>query len=248
MLTHLLLSVALAGNEVAAPSTLEIQGREGPHDGGQHPPGPPPPHKGGQHKKPQPHWKTEPFVNPEAGAQVNSNGGTTTTYATLGASAGYRYMRVGDPPPLWGGMTRVHGAYGTGGDTTSLDARVGTFFGPHWKTFALQFGPDLFWNKAESSDGRGLEPSVGVDFPLMANVKLSKELMLLGGVCPAWLANPDRKVDWSQVDVPGFGDEFAYMAGINLKINQFAINASYNYRIVATGVQHSVGLGVNFGL
>ena len=216
---------------------------------------PPPQQKGqkqGGHprkgKKPQPHWESEPFVKPEAGATISGSGGSASAFATVGASAGIRYWRVGDPPPMWNGQTRVRGAYGTGGGNSSLDARVGSFIGPSWKQVGLLVGPDLFWNQYDLASGQDLEPSVGVEVPLTASFRVSKQISLFAGVAPAWLTNPDRAVDWDEVSVPGFGDEFAYSAGVGLNLDAIKLNLSYSYRIVANGVQQGVGVGVTLGL
>lgn len=216
--------------------------QKGPKDGKQG-------KKGKKGKKQQdPHWETEPFVKPEAGAQINTNGAGASAFVTVGASAGVRYAQVGAPPPSWSGQTRVRGLYGTGNGVDSLDARVGSFIGPRWKQLGLQFGPDLFWNRLTTSAGESLAPSVGLEFPVTATARISKELSLSAGVSPAWLADESRSVDWSQVAVPGFGDEFSYMAGVNLNLNPLHLSVNYIYKIVATGAQQNVGVGVNFGL
>lgn len=253
MLSLLVLSAAVAvfAAESSTPDPVPAAQPAPPPRPGPRPPGPvprPPPPKRGPPPKPQAHWEAEPFLKPEAGAQINTNGQGSSAFVTLGASAGFRYWRVGDPPPQWSGQTRVRGLYGTGSGVQSLDARIGSFIGPRWGSFGLQFGPDLFWNRLELPSGQDLEPSVGLEFPVMASLKLSKELSLYGGVSPAWLADPQRAVDWSAVDAPGFGDEFAYMAGASLNLKPIHLSANYVYRIVATGAQQNLGFGINFGL
>lgn len=253
MFASLLLQAALAAPPDLAPDPPpvadaatpdDLQGRP-PPSGGKKPPPPngkkPPP------KKVKPHWESEPFVRPEAGAQVNSNNGQLSTVVTLGAQAGFRYWRVGDPPPRWAGQSRVRGAIGTGGSASALDFRLGSFIGPQWKVLGLSTGPDLFWNKILSSTV-SLEPSLGVEFPTIATVKIADPFSIYGGFSPAWLANPDRRVDWSQVDVPGFGHEFSYLAGANLNLQPLRLGVAYAYRIVATGAQQDIGFSVNLAM
>lgn len=215
---------------------------------------PPPPHGGRpppqqqdhpHPKKKEPHWESEPFLRPEGGAQLNTSGGTPTAFVTLGAQAGFRYWRVGDPPPRWQGQTRVRGAYGTGSGVQSIDARIGSFIGPTWGAFGVQFGPDLFWNELLNPGPADLDPSVGVEFPVIASYAVSKSLHIYGGISPAWLANPERSVDWSEVALPGFGGEFAYLAGVSVSFGSVHVGLNYSYRIVATGGQQNIGLGFN---
>ncbi len=253
MLSLVLLSVALAQEpapaaELAAAPALALA------QGGPPPKGPPPggkapgPRPKGPPPKQQPHWETEPYVKPEAGAQINTGGGGTSTFVTLGASAGVRYTRVGAPPPVWTGQTRVRGLYGTGSGIESLDARLGSFIGPRYKHIGLEFGPDVFWNRMSVEGGESLDPSVGLEFPVVATAKLSKEFTIMGGISPAWLAEASREVDWSQVSVPGFGDEFSYLAGASLNLRPISLSVNYVYRIVATGAQQSLGFGINLGV
>ena len=219
-------------------------GQPAPRD----PPRPPPNHPQGPPPKVVPHWESEPFVKPEAGAQLNTNSGGTTAFVTLGASAGARYWMVGGPPPRWSGQTRARGAMGTGSGVSALDLRLGSFIGPRWKDLGLQFGPDLFWNRLETAGPQDLDPSVGLEFPVMASYTFSKSLNVTAGFAPAWLADPDRSVDWDEVSVPGFGDEFSYQAAANLNLQPLRLSVSYIYKIVATGVQQNVAFGVGLQL
>lgn len=236
---------------VDPPDAEQVQGR--PPPGGQpppprDPPRPPPKHPQGPPPKVEPHWEREPFVKPEAGAQLNTNSGGTSAFVTLGASAGLRYWQVGGPPPRWNGQTRVRGAMGTGSGISAIDLRLGSFIGPRWNDLGLQFGPDIFWNSLTTAVGPDLEPSLGLEIPVIATYRFSKSVNVYGGFAPAWLADPDRAVDWDEVAVPGFGDEFSYQAGINLNVQPLRLGVSYIYKIVATGVQQNVGFGVGLAL
>lgn len=238
---------AEAADPAPADAALAQAPQPGPRPPGPRPPGKPPKKKG----KPQPdqaRWESEPFLKPEAGAQINTNGQSASTFVTLGASAGLRYWQVGGPAPAWSGQTRARGLYGTGSGVSALDARVGSFIGPRWRSIGLQFGPDLFWNRLELQSGQDLAPSVGLEIPVTATARLAKELSLMAGVSPAWLVDESRSVDWEEVAVPGFGDEFSYMAGATLNLNPLHLSVSYVYKIVATGAQQNLGFGVNFGL
>lgn len=248
MLSLLLPCLALAADPGLAQSAAPAQAQQGhppPRDGNGRKP---PPKRKGPPPKAEPHWESEPYVKPEAGAQLNTNSGGTSAFVTLGASAGIRYWQVGGPQPRWSGQTRARGLYGTGSGISMVDLRVGSFIGPRWGDLGLSFGPDLFWNTLQVSGSQDLNPSAGVEFPVMASYTVSKHLNLTGGVAPAWLADPARSVDWDKVDVPGFGDEFSYMGSANLNLQPLRLSVSYLYKVVATGVQQNLGFGVGLSM
>ena len=205
-------------------------------------PGPPPRPDQPQQRALQPGWDWEPYARPIAGASVYTSGGQTRTSVTLGAEAGLRYWQTHHPPPRWAGRSRLQGATGLSSDVRNLDVRLGSFIGPQWELFGVEAGPDLFFNQA-TWQGQGLEPSLGVEVPVIGALR-PDPFTLYAGFAPAWLTNPDRRVDWSEVAVPGFGHEFAYLAGVGLDLGAFGLSLSYSYRIVATGAQQGLGVGL----
>ena len=200
--------------------------------------------KGNQKKhKVQPHWDTEWYAEPQGGIVGWSSGGSLTTAATLGGLAGYRYWRVGDPPPRWSGQTRVKAAYVlSSANASGMEVRLGSFMGPNWKRVGIQAGPDLFWDQW-AYGGTTLDPTLGLGVPAVVTLAVDP-LTLWGGATPAWLSNPDRRVDWSQTDAPGFGHEFTWSAGASIRIDTFTLGVQYAYHIQATGVQQGFSFGV----
>ena len=197
----------------------------------------------GSNKKPaKPHWDTEPYAKPEVGATAWSNGSTVVTAATLGGQAGIKYWRVGDPPPMWNGKTRARVAYVlSSANSSGLDLRLGSFMGPKWQYVGLQTGPDIFWDRWTYGSTE-IPGSVGVDWPLAATFYLSPVNLGLG-VTPSWLANEERRVDWSEARVPGFGHEFSYQASISLTLDSITLSLGYSLRVMASGTQQGFSVG-----
>lgn len=192
-----------------------------------------------------PGWETKLYAEPKIGAFVFSDGQQTSTGASIGAEAGLRYWQVQRPFPRLRGVARVAGDYVlTTSDASGVEARVGNFLGPYWQSVGLQTGPDLFWNRF-TFGGNTLDPTIGLAWPVLARAWTKKsELSVYGGVEPAWLSNKDRRVDWSEQKVPGFGHEFTYRAGLGIRVGGLSLAAGYSYKITAFGGQHGISAGV----
>ncbi len=188
--------------------------------------------KGGERKG----WEHSWWIAPTAGVDIVGTDSGSAAVASMGATAGIDYLYKDSSPPDWGGTSRTSFIYQIGSnDTTGTDVRAGTFFGPHWKHFDIEAGPDLFWNRL-SVEGFTLEPTFGVDAPVTATYHHSG-FNAHAGFAPTWVSNPDRRVDWSTVQVPGFGHEFAYFAGLGASLDGFVVSVDYLYRITAAGTQ-----------
>lgn len=191
-----------------------------------------------------PGWETKLYAQPQVGGFLFNSGGTTYTGARLGAEAGIRYWQTRGKTPRLYGKTRTQGHWVLStGDVSGIEARVGSFMGPRWKNFGVQVGPDVFWNKY-SFGNVALDPSAGVGVPLTATAWID-QFQIYGGVEPAWLFTESRRVDWSQTDAPGFGHEFTYRAGAQLKLNGLGLGVGYTYRITAAGEEHGIGVGIS---
>lgn len=200
-------------------------------------------HKGHGKKRVQPHWEQEWYAEPQGGLVAWSSGGSVVSAATLGGQAGLRYWRVGDPPPQWSGQTRARVAYVlSSADASGLEARLGSFMGPRWKTVGIQAGPDLFWDQWQYGS-TVLDPSLGLSLPVTTTLFLDA-ITLSAGATPSWLANEDRRVDWNETDVFGFGHEFTWTLGATLRLDSFSVGAQYAWHVQATGVQQGLSFGV----
>ncbi|MCB9744212.1 MAG: hypothetical protein H6740_16560, partial [Alphaproteobacteria bacterium] len=147
---------------------------------------------------------------------------------------GYSYRYVNAGWPQWRGRTRVSGDVLASGDTSQgLEVRGGTFMGPHWKLAGVEGGLDVFWNRWTYGD-QVLAPSLGAEVPvrLMAHKDGVSGYV---GVAAAWLQDESRRVDWSTTSVPGFGHEFAYMAGASGTVAGVRLGLQGEYRVTAAG-------------
>ncbi len=190
-----------------------------------------------------PAWKTKLYLEPRIAGFAYNAGGTVTTGVGIGAEGGLRYWQTRRELPRWQGRARAAATYVlASGDASGLDLRVGNFLGPNWKHIGAETGPDVFWNQY-SFGSVDLDPTLGVAWPLTGKV-WNDTLSAWLGIEPAWLVNKDRRVDWSQTSVPGFGHEFTYRAGVGLNAGGLALSLGYAYKITAGGEQHGLNVGV----
>ncbi|MCB9763494.1 MAG: hypothetical protein H6739_27250 [Alphaproteobacteria bacterium] len=188
--------------------------------------------KGAKNKKP--HWESEPYIQPGGGLRIYKSSGSTQTVATLGGQLGYQYKYVNAGLPQWRGRTRAQGEVLASGDTDAgLELRVGSFMGPHWKYIGAESGLDLLWNRWTYGD-QVLAPSLGAEVPVRA-VFGTKDVSGYAGVASSFFLDESRRVDWSTVDVPGFGHEFAYQGGVSGRVLGVVVGGTAEYRITAAG-------------
>jgi hypothetical protein len=211
--------------------------------------GPKGPRSGSGGKKKQEGWVSRPYVRPVAGVSVwGGSGRQTTSIATAGAEAGIVYRQVGKPLPRWRVNPRVRGQiYSTSGGIAGYHARVGAQAGPWWKHVGLSFGPDLYRDQL-IVDQIKLDPVNGMAFPVMGLGRFGP-IGVQAGVEPSWFLSGDRPgVDWSETDTFGFGDEFAYLAGANVKVQKMVFGVQWTRRITAVGEGTDWGFNAGFRL
>ncbi len=184
-------------------------------------------------------WNKEPYWQPVVGATLYTSGGSTRSALYGGLEGGVRYNETGQMPRLVG-RTRVRGVLTFGGDATATDVRLGSFLGPRWKLLGVQAGPDLF---RDELIGSGLGPSIGVDLPVITTAYL-KPLTLSAGLSPAWLADTDRRVDWSTSSSFGFGHEFTLLLGGMVSLGDFAAGLGWSRRTTVAGTYQ--GFAISF--
>ena len=195
--------------------------------------------KGGKGKKKGPHWERDFYVQPTAsGRFYKRNNGETQSLATVGGEAGYTYNYVGGPRPHWYGRTRGAVEYIADNDSSGLDLRVGTFFGPQGKTFGATFGVDGFYN-TWTYGNQTLPESYGLEVPVALDIH-RKTTWAQVGASVAYLAEESRRVDWSQQDIPGVGHEMSLFAGAGARIENLDLGVRYTYRITAIGPQQEL--------
>lgn len=229
MLVPLLMSFALAADlpELERP-VLGMEYAKGKGGGGK------------ASSKKQPAWKSEPYIEPAAGVRFYSQNGESSTLATLGGQAGMLYRGPARPLPQWRGDARVQVEFLAGAassssiDTSqSMELRAGNFIGPHWKVIGVESGLDLLWNRW-TYGAVTLEPSWGAEVPIFLRIH-QKGLTGYLGVAATYMDEPGRRVDWSQQTTPGFGHEFAYLAGAGGRVAGVDLGLQAEYRITAAG-------------
>lgn len=189
--------------------------------------------KGKATRKNKPHWETDYFLQPQGGVNIHSQNGESSTVATVGGQAGIEYAYVNAGTPQWRGRTRLGAAFQATDGGAGNDLRLGSFMGPHWKTWGLESGVDVFRNQW-TYGATELPVSFGAEVPVVARLHV-KQLSGHAGVSSSWLQDETRRVDWSQQKVPGFGHEFAYLAGIGGTIAGVGLGANAEYRVTAGG-------------
>lgn len=182
-----------------------------------------------------------PYWEPIGNYSVYTIGGAVQGGLSLGAMGGVRYRDTLTP---LAGRTRAAASVLFLGSGIGWDARLGSFAGPAQKYWSVQAGPDLFYNAVLTSWG-GLEPSVGVDLQLIGTLG-PEQVYLVGGVIPALLLNPDRRVDWDEVGRAGVGHEFEWLVGLVVQTEAFSGGITYRRRIIADGVSQGFGFSVGF--
>jgi hypothetical protein len=187
-------------------------------------------------------WSPRPYVKPHLDLMLYDDGSGVEPIVQLGAEGGLRYAQEGEQIPTWAGRTRVAGYYGLGvPGVHAWDYRVGSFMGPVFKVFRLESGLDLFRNEL-TVDGEGLVKSTGIDVPLLATLDF-KVPSVWAGIGTAYLFDPERRVDWKEVDQFGFGHEFQYLFGAGLRFG-ITLSAQFTHRVVATGTEQMIAVGV----
>jgi hypothetical protein len=205
-------------------------------------------HKG-KGKKPQPDWVSRPYVRPVAGVSVwGGSGGETHTVAAAGVEAGIVYREVHKPLPRWRVTPRVRGVmYSAGEGFAGLHLRGGVQAGPRWKYFGISSGPDLYRDQLITS-GLTLDPVFGMAWPMLGLVRLGP-VSAQAGVEPSWFLSGDRQsVNWSKTSTFGFGDEFAYLAGVGMRVQKMVVGVNWRKQITAMGEGTNWSVNAGFRL
>lgn len=193
-------------------------------------------------------WRNEAYLRPSMGANVfTPEDGDPQTVMSLGGMGGIHYWEKGPRYPKMRGHARVAASYlTTGGPLSGLEGRIGNFMGPTWGTLGFTVGPDFFYN--QFAYGNTVIPAtggMGVPFTVDANLE---PFMLFAGIEPSWYFNDVReRRDWSTQDgLPGFGHEFAYVAGAAVAVGGWMVGGSIRHSMTAYGEQNSFGVTANF--
>ena len=187
-------------------------------------------------------WKFRPYLAPDIGVVVFTNGQVADVGASRGAQVGFRYnQKEGD---LYG-RTRLAAAYLITNGGSGTDIRLGTFFGWRPKLMGAEAGLDVFNNRYNGT-AVDLAPTTGVDIPLTVELG-PQQIYLIGGIIPTLLGDKTRRVDWPTRTDFGFGHEFAWLVGAVLNAGPLNISAIWTHRVVAGGTSEGLGIGLGIG-
>ena len=186
-------------------------------------------------------WKNRPYLNLGGGSGfANIQTGDGDEWALLlGSEGGFRYsQRDGSLE----GRTRVAGkGMGVLGGWGS-ETRAGTFLGLRRMLIGIEIGVDVFKNDYIGKEVALVE-SFGVDVPL--SLKLGPKLLQgVATISPAFLMDPERRVDWSTTSRPGFGDEMEWSLGVEVGLPIVGVSLTYKERMVADAQIRSLQFGL----
>jgi hypothetical protein len=196
----------------------------------------------------KPAYRNHVYARPAMGANVfTPEEGEPVTVVSVGGVAGINYWQTGRKHPKLRGNARAAVDYVMGAsDLSGYQVRVGNFTGPLWKTVGFTLGPDLFYSQYQFG-ATELPAAGGVGVPVTVDAYLDN-VSLFAGVEPAWYVIGDRPGrDWSDAEgAPGFGNEFAYFAGVGLQLGGWNVGASWRHSMTAYGEQNSYGASASF--
>ncbi len=182
----------------------------------------------------------ELYIDPTFGLWSVTEQNQLNPTIRTGLAVGFTYP-VGE---TWNGRSRVEGMWLQAADGTGRDVRAGTFIG--WRNAAggFEIGLDLIQNRYDLRDLK-LHDSMGLEVPV--RVFLGPEFVHgIVGISPALLQHAERRVDWSQAQLPvGFGHEFGWQVGVGSQIRKTRVAVVYSQRQVSGDVIE--GLNVMVG-
>ncbi len=173
-------------------------------------------------------WVVKTFAAPDVGVAGVVQDLDEPFFLAFGGSAGIKATQEGG---WFFGAMRVHADWIIGADKRGHQARAGLFGGLHHEWWGLELGVDGWRNRYELEDF-SLPPSFGLDVPLQL-AGGPRQLHAVVGVAPALAVNPDRRVDWEQAEILGFGHEFKRWIGLQTRIKHVVLGVVYYQRQVA---------------
>lgn len=185
-------------------------------------------------------WYAEPLLYPQLGYMSFRGPSGTVGVAQTGLGVGGLFHDLDGG--LLSGRARAEGSVWTGGDGLGFEVRLGPSWTPRMRWWGARVGIDPFYNRFTSSVAV-LPPTFGVDFPV--DVLLGpRQAYLIAGLTPAWVANPERRVDWSETSsLLPVGHESEWRLGFGLTLGRFGVTLVYSQRATVMGVSSGVGVG-----
>lgn len=173
-------------------------------------------------------WVTKTFAAPDVGVAGVVQDLDEPFFLAFGGSAGIKATQEGG---WFFGAVRVHADWIIGADKRGHQIRAGVFGGLHHEWWGLELGLDGWRNRYELEDFI-LPASFGMDLPLQL-AGGPRQLHAVVGIAPAFVVNPDRRVDWDQAEIFGRGHELKRWIGLQTRFKHIVLGAVYYQRQVA---------------
>ncbi len=172
-------------------------------------------------------WVARTFAAPDVGVAGVVQDLDEPFFLAFGGSAGIKLTQQGG---WFFGAVRVHADWIIGTDKRGHQVRVGLFGGLHHEWWGLELGVDGWRNRYALEDFI-LPASFGMDLPLQL-AGGPRQLHAVVGIAPALVVLDERRVDWDQAEILGFGHEFKRWIGLQTRIKHVVLGLVYYQRQV----------------
>ena len=122
----------------------------------------------------------------------------------------------------------MHADWIIGTDKRGHQIRAGAFGGLHHEWWGLELGVDGWRNRYELEDF-SLPASFGFDVPLQL-AGGPRQFHAVVGIAPAFVVNPERRVDWDEAEIFGRGHEFKRWIGVQTRFKHIVLGLIYYQR------------------
>jgi hypothetical protein len=133
-------------------------------------------------------WKVQPYVEPGGGLQIGTADEETVTSVVAGAEAGLHHWRK-----KWDGNLYVGASYTGGSAYNGFEVNLGEELGIRKKNWGLSWGLEAFYDAYTSENLETLEPTGGVNIPLLLTLGPKKYYGFVG-LTPGFVTNPNRAI------------------------------------------------------
>lgn len=193
-------------------------------------------------------WYVEPLLYPEAGFQSITSEGGNLGISKLGLGIGALFHDLDEG--ILSGQVRGAGSVLSGGGGLGFDARLGAFWAPRLEWGGGRLGVDVFYNTFTQSVF-AIPGTLGAEVPIDVILGPRNAFVVLG-ITPAMVANPERRVNWDEAGVFGFGHEFEWRIGGGLTLGRYGVRIVFSQRtsiLTVNGIPYTAtanGVSVGF--
>ncbi len=146
--------------------------------------------------------------------------------------------------PNISGRTRVLYSRTILSEMVLTDTRLGSFFASSWGPLRFETGFDGIRTENQLPDGYAQNPYFSIATPVKASFDI-KVLQIQAVATPLFFTDKDRlSADYSDLGLPGIGDEMEYGIMARLGGGMFGVGFQYTTRLTAYGTDSTIGVGV----